>query len=83
MSKRGAEGPQGSKETEMEFNMSGTPEEKPQRATAAQMANRKNLSLHGGYGGGRRTTEDNGGERRRTGGEWKRVERRSGACFPI
>ncbi|GLI75811.1 hypothetical protein PoHVEF18_004077 [Penicillium ochrochloron] len=41
MSKRTAEGPQGSKDTEHEFGMSGTPDEKPQRATAAQLANRK------------------------------------------
>ncbi|PLN75530.1 hypothetical protein BDW42DRAFT_36793 [Aspergillus taichungensis] len=42
MSKRGAQGPQGSKESNLfEFNMSGTPDEKPQRATAAQLANRK------------------------------------------
>ncbi|KAL5355127.1 hypothetical protein BJX96DRAFT_140759 [Aspergillus floccosus] len=42
MSKRTAQGPQGSKESDLfDFNMSSTPDDKPQRATAAQMANRK------------------------------------------
>ncbi|KAJ5549499.1 hypothetical protein N7513_006733 [Penicillium frequentans] len=41
MSKRTAQGPQGSKEDENIFGMHGTPEEKPQRATAAQLASRK------------------------------------------
>ena len=42
MSKRGAQGPQGDKDTDLfAFNMSSTPDDKPQRATAAQMANRK------------------------------------------
>ncbi|KAJ5174297.1 uncharacterized protein N7482_000174 [Penicillium canariense] len=41
MSKRTAQGPQGSKESEQEFAMSSTPDDKPHRATAAQMANRK------------------------------------------
>lgn len=42
MSKRGAVGPQGDKDSNLfAFNMASTPEEKPQRATAAQMANRK------------------------------------------
>ncbi|KAJ5115678.1 hypothetical protein N7456_000026 [Penicillium angulare] len=40
MSKRIAEGPQGSKDDINPFGMS-TPEEKPQRATAAQLASRK------------------------------------------
>ncbi|KAL4941877.1 hypothetical protein BDV06DRAFT_172786 [Aspergillus oleicola] len=42
MSKRSAQGPQGDKDTDLfKFNMNSTPDEKPQRATAAQMANRK------------------------------------------
>ncbi|KAF4222547.1 hypothetical protein CNMCM6805_002192 [Aspergillus fumigatiaffinis] len=42
MSKRGAVGPQGDKDSDLfAFNMASTPEEKPQRATAAQMAHRK------------------------------------------
>ncbi|PLB50132.1 hypothetical protein P170DRAFT_136419 [Aspergillus steynii IBT 23096] len=42
MSKRGAQGPQGDKDSDLfAFNMSSTPDEKPQRATAAQLANRK------------------------------------------
>ncbi|KAJ5292369.1 uncharacterized protein N7443_008322 [Penicillium atrosanguineum] len=41
MSKRTAQGPQGSKEDENAFAMSSTPDEKPHRATAAQMASRK------------------------------------------
>ncbi|PYH94752.1 hypothetical protein BO71DRAFT_475457 [Aspergillus ellipticus CBS 707.79] len=42
MSKRTAQGPQGDKDSNLfEFNMSSTPEDKPQRATAAQLANRK------------------------------------------
>ncbi|KAJ5917960.1 hypothetical protein N7454_010335 [Penicillium verhagenii] len=41
MSKRTAQGPQGSKDDENIFGMHGTPEEKPQRATAAQLASRK------------------------------------------
>ncbi|EPS33179.1 hypothetical protein PDE_08141 [Penicillium oxalicum 114-2] len=41
MSKRTAQGPQGSKETELDFGMQGTPDDKPQRATAAQLASRK------------------------------------------
>ncbi|KAF7715829.1 Uncharacterized protein PECH_006000 [Penicillium ucsense] len=41
MSKRTAQGPQGSKDTEFEFGMQGTPDDKPQRATAAQLASRK------------------------------------------
>ncbi|GLA00642.1 hypothetical protein AnigIFM60653_009392 [Aspergillus niger] len=42
MSKRSAQGPQGDKDTDLfQFNMSSTPDDKPQRATAAQLANRK------------------------------------------
>lgn len=41
MSKRGNEGPQGDKDSLNEFLMASTPEEKPQRASAAQLANRK------------------------------------------
>jgi hypothetical protein len=42
MSKRSAQGPQGNKDSNLfDFNMNSTPEEKPQRATAAQMAQRK------------------------------------------
>ncbi|KAJ5779778.1 hypothetical protein N7457_007498 [Penicillium paradoxum] len=41
MLKRGALGPHGSKEDEGNFGMASTPDEKPQRATAAQLANRK------------------------------------------
>ncbi|RAL03845.1 RanBP1 domain protein [Aspergillus ibericus CBS 121593] len=42
MSKRTAQGPQGDKDSDLfAFNMSSTPDDKPQRATAAQMANRK------------------------------------------
>jgi hypothetical protein len=42
MSKRGAVGPQGDKDSDLfAFNMASTPEDKPQRATAAQLANRK------------------------------------------
>ncbi|KAF9886866.1 hypothetical protein FE257_010989 [Aspergillus nanangensis] len=42
MSKRGAQGPQGDKDSNLfDFNMQSTPEEKPQRATAAQLASRK------------------------------------------
>ncbi|GKZ31024.1 hypothetical protein AbraIFM66950_010944 [Aspergillus brasiliensis] len=42
MSKRSAQGPQGDKDTDLfAFNMSSTPDDKPQRATAAQLANRK------------------------------------------
>ncbi|GIJ92276.1 hypothetical protein Asppvi_011253 [Aspergillus pseudoviridinutans] len=42
MSKRGAVGPQGDKDSDLfAFNMASTPEEKPQRATAAQLAHRK------------------------------------------
>ncbi|KAJ5379798.1 uncharacterized protein N7496_002226 [Penicillium cataractarum] len=41
MSKRLADGLQGGSDRMHEFGMMGTPEEKPQRATAAQLANRK------------------------------------------
>ncbi|KAJ5700707.1 hypothetical protein N7536_003720 [Penicillium majusculum] len=41
MLKRGAQGPQGSKEDEGAFGMASTPDEKPHRATAAQLASRK------------------------------------------
>ncbi|KAJ5544548.1 hypothetical protein N7535_007054 [Penicillium sp. DV-2018c] len=41
MLKRGAQGPQGSKDDDGSFGMASTPDEKPQRATAAQLANRK------------------------------------------
>ncbi|KAL2002798.1 hypothetical protein VTN02DRAFT_5900 [Thermoascus thermophilus] len=41
MSKRTAQGPQGNRDAGINFNMSSTPDDKPQRATAAQMANRK------------------------------------------
>ncbi|CAP97427.1 hypothetical protein E8E15_006974 [Penicillium rubens] len=41
MLKRGAQGPQGSKEDEGVFGMASTPDDKPHRATAAQLANRK------------------------------------------
>ncbi|KAL4747200.1 hypothetical protein BDW72DRAFT_18365 [Aspergillus terricola var. indicus] len=42
MSKRSAQGPQGDKDTNLfQFNMSSTPDDKPQRATAAQLAARK------------------------------------------
>ncbi|GAB1203225.1 hypothetical protein APSETT445_001852 [Aspergillus pseudonomiae] len=42
MSKRSAQGPQGDKDSNLfDFNMNSTPDEKPQRATAAQMAQRK------------------------------------------
>ncbi|KAJ5203465.1 hypothetical protein N7449_005544 [Penicillium cf. viridicatum] len=41
MLKRGALGPQGSKEDEGAFGMASTPDEKPHRATAAQLASRK------------------------------------------
>ncbi|KAL4908388.1 hypothetical protein BDW74DRAFT_100290 [Aspergillus multicolor] len=42
MSKRSAQGPQGDKDTDLfKFNMSSTPDDKPQRATAAQLAARK------------------------------------------
>ncbi|KAJ5961517.1 hypothetical protein N7501_006458 [Penicillium viridicatum] len=41
MLKRGAQGPQGSKEDEGVFGMASTPDEKPHRATAAQLASRK------------------------------------------
>ncbi|KXG53230.1 uncharacterized protein PGRI_002800 [Penicillium griseofulvum] len=41
MLKRGAQGPQGSKEDEGIFGMASTPDDKPHRATAAQLANRK------------------------------------------
>ncbi|GAD92982.1 RanBP1 domain protein [Paecilomyces variotii No. 5] len=42
MSKRTAQGPQGDKDSGLDFfNMSSTPDDKPQRATAAQLANRK------------------------------------------
>ncbi|KAF5862256.1 hypothetical protein ETB97_011869 [Aspergillus alliaceus] len=42
MSKRSAQGPQGDKDTNLfDFNMNSTPDEKPQRATAAQMAQRR------------------------------------------
>ncbi|EKV07002.1 Nucleoporin nup61 [Penicillium digitatum] len=41
MLKRGAQGPQGSKEDEGIFGMASTPDDKPVRATAAQLASRK------------------------------------------
>ncbi|CAG8905798.1 unnamed protein product [Penicillium egyptiacum] len=41
MLKRGAQGPQGSKEDEGAFGMASTPDDKPHRATAAQLASRK------------------------------------------
>ncbi|CAG8064441.1 unnamed protein product [Penicillium nalgiovense] len=41
MLKRGAQGPQGSKEDEGVFGMASTPDDKPHRATAAQLASRK------------------------------------------
>ncbi|KAF7525680.1 hypothetical protein PCG10_004671 [Penicillium crustosum] len=41
MLKRGAQGPQGSKEDEGIFGMASTPDDKPHRATAAQLASRK------------------------------------------
>ncbi|KGO59786.1 hypothetical protein PEX2_053640 [Penicillium expansum] len=41
MLKRGAQGPHGSKEDEGAFGMASTPDEKPHRATAAQLASRK------------------------------------------
>ncbi|KAL1859962.1 hypothetical protein Plec18167_006433 [Paecilomyces lecythidis] len=41
MSKRTAQGPHGDKDVGIDFNMSSMPDDKPQRATAAQMANRK------------------------------------------
>ncbi|RJE21167.1 hypothetical protein PHISCL_06490 [Aspergillus sclerotialis] len=41
MSKRAAQGPQGDKDSLREFSMASTPDDKPQRATAAQLANRK------------------------------------------
>ncbi|KAL4808218.1 hypothetical protein BDV18DRAFT_134477 [Aspergillus unguis] len=42
MSKRSAQGPQGDKDSNLfQFNMSSTPDDKPQRATAAQMARRQ------------------------------------------
>ncbi|KAL1962162.1 hypothetical protein VTN77DRAFT_508 [Rasamsonia byssochlamydoides] len=41
MSKRQLEGPHADRSHGIDFNMSSTPDDKPQRATAAQMANRK------------------------------------------
>ncbi|KAJ5374563.1 hypothetical protein N7517_006569 [Penicillium concentricum] len=41
MLKRGAQGPQGSKDDDGSFGMASTPDEKPHRATAAQLASRK------------------------------------------
>ncbi|KAL3444629.1 hypothetical protein BJX65DRAFT_282973 [Aspergillus insuetus] len=42
MSKRTAQGPQGDKDSNLlDFNMQSTPDDKPQRATAAQLANRR------------------------------------------
>ncbi|KAL4867940.1 hypothetical protein BDV12DRAFT_170586 [Aspergillus spectabilis] len=42
MSKRSAQGPQGDKDSNLfQFNMNSTPDDKPQRATAAQLASRK------------------------------------------
>ncbi|KAL2845655.1 hypothetical protein BJY01DRAFT_214039 [Aspergillus pseudoustus] len=42
MSKRSAQGPQGDKDSNLlDFNMQSTPDDKPTRATAAQLANRK------------------------------------------
>ncbi|KAJ5823631.1 hypothetical protein N7447_005971 [Penicillium robsamsonii] len=41
MLKRGAQGPQGSKDDEGSFGMASTPDDKPHRATAAQLASRK------------------------------------------
>ncbi|KAJ5503890.1 hypothetical protein N7463_006764 [Penicillium fimorum] len=41
MLKRGAQGPHGSKDDEGSFGMASTPDDKPHRATAAQLASRK------------------------------------------
>jgi hypothetical protein len=41
MSKRSAQGPQGSKDDDPFLEMSSTPNDAPQRATAAQLASRK------------------------------------------
>jgi hypothetical protein len=39
--KRSAIGPQGDKDAVEDFGMASTPDEKPQRANAAQLANRR------------------------------------------
>jgi hypothetical protein len=47
MSQRNAVGPQGDKDTVFDFGMASTPEDKPQRATAAQMASRRYVEESG------------------------------------